>query len=317
LLHHDVYAEYSSENPRFLTAGLAAVPNSPPQSGNGTPRREFLVPLEFTHGAFRFGHAMVRDEYRMNARENSVFAIDEALRHNSLFRPSEMPLNRRWIVEWSRFFELPSGSGPPQYSHRIGPHLSGGLNHETLFHEIDFTGRQGIAYRDLMSAAFVRLWSVNALIEEIRAKRSDLVAKSPLLRDQAHRSERLHAWLKVDQSLSGLTNNQITALADDPPLPFFIQYEAANESDAPADRGQRLGILGSIIVAEVIFGAFAGDPLPIESLRRSLADAKSRHPQSSFAADCLGEVEGIASMAQLVEFTAKVANLTSADPAFL
>ena len=49
----------------------------------------------------------------------------------------------------------------------------------------------------------------------------------------------------------------IETLSNDPPLPFFILFEAMHQSQT---EGLHLGLLGSIIVSEVIFGALASDP---------------------------------------------------------
>ena len=60
-------------------------------------------------------------------------------------------------------------------------------------------------------------------------------------------------------SYGGLTSEDIETLANDPPLPFFILFEAMQQ---PHSEGMHLGPLGSIIVSEVIFGALASDELP-------------------------------------------------------
>ena len=52
VLHPAIYAAY---------AGPAAVPGR-----TSEPRGDWEIPFEFSHGAFRFGHAMVRPEYRIN-----------------------------------------------------------------------------------------------------------------------------------------------------------------------------------------------------------------------------------------------------------
>ena len=57
--------------------------------------------------------------------------------------------------------------------------------------------------------------------------------------------------------MARLTAADIETLSNDPPLPFFILFEAMHQSQA---EGLRLGLLGSIIVSEVIFGALASDP---------------------------------------------------------
>jgi heme peroxidase len=87
ILHPDVYDAYASDQPTFIDqAGLDA---------GG-------IPLEFSHGAFRFGHAMVRNKYRINDR--ATFDLVDVLGRNSTHEPVNMPLGKNWIVRWSHLF---------------------------------------------------------------------------------------------------------------------------------------------------------------------------------------------------------------------
>ena len=76
-------------------------------------------------------------------------------------------------------------------------------------------------------------------------------------------------------------------------------------------RGLHLGPLGSIIVAEVIFGALAMAQ-PDEPFA-SLTELSGRH----YSTDVFAGVPDIECMAQLAEFTAEIAGLQQAVPAFL
>ena len=113
----------------------------------------------------------------------------------------------------------------------------------------------GLAYRDLISSALVNMWSVAALIEEIKRVKPEFIALSRLLSDADYRAERLKGWLasKDEDQYNRLQDPaDVASIAQDPPLPFFILFEAA---DDPECRGMRLGVLGSILVAEVVLGA--------------------------------------------------------------
>ena len=79
----------------------------------------------------------------------------------------------------------------------------------------------------------------------------------------------------------------------------------------PEGGGFHLGPLGSIIVAEVIFGALAmAQP---EEKFGSLAELSARH----YPTDVFEGVPDIECMARLAEFTADTAGLQQAVPAFL
>ena len=109
-----------------------------------------------------------------------------------------------------------------------------------------------------------------------------------------------------------MTADDIETLSNDPPLPFFILFEAMRQPDA---EGLRLGPLGSIIVSEVIFGALSRDPRSSsgEALGSQLADLSREYYPANFFQD----IPEISNMAQLVEFTTEIAELQQAVPAFL
>ena len=294
VLHPAIYAAYSGSNPRFMDQA------SDLTSASG----EWQIPFEFSHGAFRFGHAMVRPEYRIN--DLSEHDLNNTLEKNSVNEPVNMPLDETWMVQWSRFFEI-DGSRP-NFSRRIGPYLSDGLGNDHIFPAFDATERVGLLYRDLLGATLAGMWSVDALIAEIAARRPDFIAQSRLLDDRAFRVAQLRQWLEsASTAYGGLTAADVETLSNDPPLPFFVLFEAMQQ---PV-QGFHLGPLGSIIVAEVIFGALAiarpqGEFGP-------LAELSGKH----YPTDVFAGVPDIECMARLAEFTAETAGLQQAVPAFL
>ncbi|HKT85083.1 MAG TPA: peroxidase family protein, partial [Novosphingobium sp.] len=290
VLHPAIYAAYSSSNPRFMDQQATS---------------EWQMPFEFSHGAFRFGHAMVRPEYRIN--DLSEHDLNNTLEKNSVNEPVNMPLDETWMVQWSRFFEI--GGSRPNFSRRIGPYLSDGLGNEQIFPSFDATERVGLLYRDLLGATLAGMWSVDALIAEIAARRPEFIALSRLLGDRAYRVAQLGKWLaSASAAYGGLTPADIETLSNDPPLPFFVLFEAMQQPEA---RGLHLGPLGSVIVAEVIFGALAIAQL--EEKFGSLTELSANH----YPTDVFAGVPEIECMARLAEFTAETAGLQQAVPAFL
>jgi len=215
-------------------------------------------------------------------------------------------------VRWSRFFEI-EGSRP-NFSRRIGPFLSDGLGNDVIFPAIDQTNRVGLLYRDLLGATLAGLWSVDALIAEIALRRPQLIAMSRLLADRPWRTDQLRAWLASEPAFGGLGCEDIEALANDPPLPFFILFEAMLQPEA---EGLCLGPLGSIIVCEVIFGAIADNELAAGRNASSLTEALTALAKEYYPSNVFEQVPEIERMHQLVEFTAEIAGLRQAVPAFL
>jgi hypothetical protein len=298
VLHPSVYSAYAGPVPNFIDSA----------SGGSHEQNGWQVPLEFSHGAFRFGHAMVRPEYVIN----DIFTHDlnNTLEKSSANDPVNMPLDASWIVQWSRFFEI--GGSRPNFSRRIGPYLSDGLGNDQIFPAFDQTNRVGLLYRDLLGASLAGLWSVNALVTEIAARRPDLISASRLLADRPYRVRQISEWLASETAYGRLGAEDIETIANDPPLPFLVLFEAMQQTD-----GTCLGSLGSIIVAEVIFGALADNALPAGQDAPSLAEALARLSTEYYPSNVFGEIPEIERMDQLVEFTAEVADLRQAVPAFL
>ncbi len=297
VIHPAIYSAYCGPAPHFIDRP------GPATGGAGG----WQIPFEFSHGAFRFGHAMVRPEYRIN--DLSTHDLNNTLEKSSANDPANMPLDETWMVQWSRFFAI-NGS-KPNYSRRIGPYLSDGLGNEQIFPAFDATARVGLLYRDLLGAGLAGMWSVDALVAEIGSRRPHFIATSRLLADRRYRADTLRQWLAAAPAYGGLTAADIETLANDPPLPFFILFEAMQQPQA----GLRLGPLGSIIVAEVIFGALAGDPY--SSGEGSLAEQLARVSREFYPANVFQDIPDISDMAQLVEFTTEIAELKQAVPAFL
>ena len=296
VLHPAVHASYGGPAPHFIDR------LDPASNAIG----DWEIPLEFSHGAFRFGHAMVRPEYQIN--DLSLHDLNNTLEKSSMNDPANMPLDETWMVQWSRFFEI--GGSTPNFSRRIGPHLSDGLGNDQIFPAFDETERVGLLYRDLLGASLAGMWSVDALIAEIGGRQPQFIAMSRLLADRAYRVDQLRGWLLSGRAYGALTDEDIETLSNDPPLPFFILFEAMQQTG-----GLHLGLLGSIIVSEVIFGALASDPQSAPC--RPLADQLDLVSREFYQANVLRDIPNISNMAQLVEFTTEIAELQQAVPAFL
>jgi hypothetical protein len=297
VIHPAIHARYCGPNPQLVDRADPA---------RGAVIGDWEIPLEFSHGAFRFGHAMVRPEYQIN--NLSLHDLNNTLEKSSVNDPANMPLDETWMVQWSRFFEI--GGSTPNLSRRIGPHLSDGLGNDQIFPAFDETERVGLLYRDLLGASLAGMWSVDALIAEIGDRRPDFIAMSRLVADRAYRVEQLREWLASGRSYGALTDADIETLSNDPPLPFFVLFEAMREME-----GLRLGPLGSIIVSEVMFGALASDPQAATG--GTLADQLELVSREFYLVNVLEDIPDISNMAQLVEFTTEIAGLRQAVPAFL
>ena len=254
ILHPAIVAAYDRDGATFLDT------QSPDE-----------LPTEFAH-AFRFGHAMVRPNYVFN--DLNVYGEDLAdmMLATSGARPWRMPLDN--------FLDGPvvavlcdrNGQAQPQPAHR--PEPVGGLFSGEIFGPIDETESVGLAYRDLLSSAFIPQWSVPALAAEICAERPELAGLSPLLSGRTERERQIGDWLGRHRLASGLNDEDRDFLAADPPLVLYVLFEAAREME-----GRRLGVLGSLILAETFYRAL-GDG----------ADASAQRGDGACAFDELARV---------------------------
>lgn len=230
------------------------------QPGGGPPAREVVnrrfytpettpyIPVEWSVGAYRFGHSQIRPTYNLNdiVRDVAIFLENptEESRLQHLAGGRQLPAF--WSVDWRFFFRQPavdppepptpvpadhwSGPTPPpanpqdqfrflQPSRRIDTKLAAGLQH--------LPGAEGgiaaLAERNLRRGKSMGLPSGQAV-----ARR--LVLTPP-----------------ADPLLSELPGEA--------PLWYYVLAEAWIEHG-----GTRLGTVGSTIVGEVILGQLADDP---------------------------------------------------------
>ncbi|WP_043337226.1 peroxidase family protein [Belnapia moabensis] len=300
VLRHDLL-------PRLLDPKVRALYDNPapewlePEPGPG-------LPLEFSHGAFRFGHAMLRDTYRIGRFTDATLA--DLLRQNSTRGPNAVPLTRDWLVRWSQFFQLP-GRPAPNLSIKLGPRYTPMLMGDGFFDPIEPGDPAGVAFRDLMSASLTGMRSVGSLWAHVAALRPGLAAQSPLLADPAARQAALAEWLGRDSAVSLLTAEDVAALAAEPPLPFYILFEAEHEAE-----GERLGTLGSLLVAETVYGALARERLASEG-EDGLGSALDRLCAAWLGDTRFPDPPLVEDMPGLVGYLARRLGLEAADPAFI
>ena len=220
ILHPDVYRRYARDNAPLLGAAGDAVPRI------------------FSHGAFRFGHAMTRDNYVVNDKAPAGQEMARAFSLSSRHSPTRLPMTPEWVVDWDLFFE--GGTQRPNLTHRIGPHYPRVFDHTGLFF-ISPEGGKGLAERDLVSAALAELPKVSTLYGDLMT-RAGLAAASPSFADVI---APMDAWLMSKVPDAG----ERAIIAADPPLAFFVLFEAGL---APSN-GRHLGPFGSIIIAEALF----------------------------------------------------------------
>ena len=184
------------------------------------------MPLEFSGAAYRYGHSQIRSRYRLNLMTDPVPLFPDLLG----FRP--VPLEH--TVDWTLFFDT-SRAMPPQRCKKIDGKVVRALIElpVAITGECKIRDHHSLAVRDLQRGQSVGLPSGEAV--------AGRMGVTPLTPEQI-----------------GIAS---TGWVGKTPLWYYILREAAACAD-----GQRLGPVGSRIVAEVLIGLIDSDPT---SFRRS------------------------------------------------
>jgi len=265
--------------PRLLHPDMQKLSERPLWHGQG-------MPVEFTHGAFRVGHAMVRKAYHFR-KETPVVTILESLNLGDSLAEMRRPLREPWVIDWLLFF----GDGKDvNFSRRLSPTQSA-LDAQSLFRSNDPSTPENLSLRDMLSAALAHNWHVDDLIKGILAKDDKAFPSDWAWRDDNKRRDAIGTWLSTRCKPGVLDQKQISALAKDPPLPLFVLLEAALD---PAIEGRHLGPLGSRIIGEVIGRSIAREQQRLQPITGAANDA--------FGPEFWKCITDIAKMPDLIKF---------------
>jgi hypothetical protein len=256
-----------------------------------TPTEKVFMPLEFSIAAYRFGHSMVRAAYDWN--ENFGFPGDRSASssfellftftgNGGFFGNPTLPDN--WPAQFERLtgFEATPPDAvkptPPRFARKIDTHLApplADLSNEGTDETADRIKRilRRLAVRNLLRGYRLALPTGQAV-----ARSLDL---TPLRKDQLltfpEPDERRRPPTPVDDALVD------GAFLESTPLWFYVLREA----EVLGDKGERLGPVGSRIVAETIIGQLRADPTSFLNQGWDPTQGVSTGPSSEDAVDSI------------------------------
>ena len=206
------------------------------------------APFEFTHAGFRFGHSMIRRRYDINVTESlglpDIFAAVNTLGPGSAQLAT---LNVDHVVEWEHLFSFDDYQKEHDVltADPIDLHMAAGMG--------NVPDGGAILNRNLTAGAQVGLGTGQVLLAHIAHYHPQLFAKLGF--DESE--------LRSDKDI--LVDSQLETAT---PLWLYVMAEA---------QSQRLGKLGSMIVAEVILAGLESSPINIYDPANSVhvADLKA------------------------------------------
>jgi hypothetical protein len=223
-----------------------------------------FMPIEFSVGAFRFAHSMIRTAYAINSRLPSQILLFDVNEENGKkafdlrgFRLRPAGMN----IEWSRFFSRASQTNPSD-SLQLARPIDGLLARPLVAMPREVAQEEGslgrsLPARDLLKGRAMNLPTGQTIAMALGVPPEFILGQGlPFEITQDGIEGSISNIAGTGLSLDALN----TKLRNQTPLWYYVLKEAE-----VIHKGERLGPVGAILVAEVIIGLLLADDTSFEN----------------------------------------------------
>ncbi|WDE11983.1 peroxidase family protein [Thalassomonas haliotis] len=218
---------------------------------NTTYAEEARMPLEFSAAAFRFGHSMVRSDYTINYDIGNVDlkTLFIMTGKGGMNGHAGLPVN--YVIDWSLYFSLLAKSEPKPLGFNLAEKINLSLSFIPPFRE----GRKKISLLNLLRGNELSLPDSQTLIKFLKKEYSELTRDLKL---KELTTDELNPEVEIVINGKTIRKRILDEVGTEygfdikTPLWYYILAEAQSNKNNRKS-GHKLGTLGSLIVAEVIY----------------------------------------------------------------